>query len=115
MKGAVGWRVLEPPDQVLELAGNAPRFAHGLTNAICIKRRPPPVTGDLALDELAEGDTDRGCAEAGAIRGPRFVVDLYSSHPITRRSGAFLGSLFPLSPSSSHVYVVDDVADALEE
>jgi hypothetical protein len=26
-----------------------------------------------------------------------------------------LGPLFPLSPSSSHVYVVDDVADALEE
>ena len=28
---AVGWRVLEPPDQVLELAGNAPGLAHGLT------------------------------------------------------------------------------------
>ena len=112
---AVGWRVLEPPDQVLELAGNAPGLAHGLTNAVGIKRRAPPVTGNLALDEPAERDTDRSRAEAGAIRTPHVVADLYSRHPITRSSGTFLCPLFTLSSSPTHVYVVDDVADALEE
>ena len=107
--------MLEPPDQVLELFGNAPGFVHGLTNALGIKRRPPSVAGDLALDEPAERDTDRSCAEASAIRSPCFVFDLHSRHPVTRRSETFLCALFTLPSSSSHVYVVDDVADALEE
>ena len=85
----MGWRMLEPPDQVLELAGNALGFAHGLTDTVGIERRPPPVTGDLALDEPAERDTDRCRAEACPIRSPRFVVDLYSRHPITWSSGTF--------------------------
>ena len=101
--------------ELFELAGNAPGLMHGVANAVGVKRRPPPVTGDLALDEPAERDTDWNCPEAGARRSPRLVVDLHSRHPIARRSGRFLGPLFPLSPSATHVYVVDDVADALEE
>ena len=69
-RGAVGWRVLEPPDQVLELSGNTPGFVHGLPHVVGIERRPPSVAGDLAFDEPAERDTDRSCAEAGAIRSP---------------------------------------------
>jgi hypothetical protein len=88
---------------------------YGFADPVRVKRGPSAVTGDLARDEPAERDTDRSCAEAGAIRGPCLVVDLYSRHPIARTPRAFLCSVFALSSSSSHVYVVDDVADALKE
>ena len=34
-------------------------------------------------------------------------------HPVAQSSSPFLGPVFTLSTSSAHVYVVDDVADAL--
>jgi hypothetical protein len=73
------------------------------------------MAGHFPFDEPAERDANRCCAEAGAIGGPDLIPDLHSRHPVARRSSAFLGSLFTLSSSATHVYVVDDVADALEE
>jgi hypothetical protein len=72
-------------------------------------------TGDRALNETTKLDAHRRRAKAGAEGTPRLVADLYASHPITRGSRTFLCPLFTLSFASSRVYVVDDVADALEE
>lgn len=115
MHGAVGWRVLEPTDQGLKLAGHGSGLTHRFSHFVAIERRPSAVTGDLTLDEPPDGDVDRSRAEGGPIGRPRFVAHLHSRHPIARSPGAFLCSLLALSTSSAHVYVVDDVADALEE
>lgn len=53
-------RVLESPDQVLELSSHASGLPHRVSDSVGIKGRPPPIAGDLALDEPAERNADRG-------------------------------------------------------
>ena len=98
-----------------EFAGDPAGFVNGLPHVVGIGCRAATVPGYLPFDEPAECSADRCCAQAAAIGRPDLIAHLDSRHPVAWSSCTFLGLLFTLSSASSHVYVVDDVADALEE
>jgi len=104
---AVARRLRDPfqaRDQLGELPRHRASILDGAVNASCIDGVTATVTRDLALDELAEPDTDRGRAERRAVRRPRLVAHLDSRHPIPRRPSARLNLLLPLPSSTSHSY-----------
>ena len=112
-RGAV--LLVEPGYERCQLVGDAAGFVDGVPHVVGIGCRATTVAGDLASDEPAQRDADRCCAEAGAVGGPGLIAHLHSRHAITGSSSTFLCPVFTLSSSTTHVYVVDDAADALEE
>ena len=84
-RGAVGWRVLEPPIR----SSSSPATSWPRARPHERRRHQAPcAVGDWRPRARRAGrrDADRSRAEAGAIRTPCVVVDLHSRHPITRRS-----------------------------
>jgi hypothetical protein len=108
-------RSLEPRDQRRQLLDHEPSVVDRLVNVSGIGGATSSPTGDRAFNETTELHAHWRRAEAGAEGIPGLVADLDTRHSIARGTGTFLGPLFTLSSASSHVYVVDDVADALEE
>jgi hypothetical protein len=112
-RGAV--HLVKPRYERRELIRDPAGFFDGVSYFVGIGRRAATVVGHFAFDEAAERDADRCRTQAGAIGGPDLIAHLHSCHPVARSSSTFLGPMFTLSSSSAHVYVVDHVADALEE
>src|SRR5262245_28358304 len=108
-------RSLEPRDQRRQLLDNEPSVVDRPVNVSGIGGAASSPTGDGTFNETTELDAHGRRTEAGAEGTPGLVADLDTRQPIARHRGTFSCSLFTLPSASSHVDVVDDVADALEE
>jgi hypothetical protein len=72
------------------------------------------VTGDLALDQLAERDAHRSGPRGDALRRPGLVAHLHTRHPFADSllSVALLTSLLYLSTAATHACNVFDALDS---
>ena len=92
-----------------------PRVVKRPVNVSGIGGAASSLTGDRAFNETTELDAHRRRTESRAEGTPCLVARLDARHTIARSPGTLFCALLSLSSSATHVYVVDDVADALEE